>query len=168
MYISWCLQHEATHCCIIAPGYLVAFCYHTAPRDTSNRTRLVLTATSPALLDMHKTSARRRLSSRFAFSTWLKCSWTSSLASSPRKSSSSSSYPSTSSPPPKPYISMAGTRSCQGMSADELCQLWRCMLQLQRLYGCYRSTRISLAADAADGGVSLMRTYSLCLVSWGS
>ncbi|KAG6052499.1 hypothetical protein E4U33_000512 [Claviceps sp. LM78 group G4] len=42
------------------------------------------------------------------------------------------------------------------MSADELRELWRCMLQLQRLYGCYRSTRISLAADAADGGISLM------------
>lgn len=49
------------------------------------------------------------------------------------------------------------SRSCEGMSADETGELWKCMLELQRQYGCYNSTRIDLAMNAGEAGLYLMR-----------
>jgi hypothetical protein len=54
--------------------------------------------------------------------------------------------------------SVASERSCGGMSAEETRELWRCMLELQELYGCYNSTRIDLAVSAGDDAVDLMPT----------
>lgn len=42
------------------------------------------------------------------------------------------------------------------MSADETVDLWKCMLELQERYGCYNSTRVSLAVGAGDEAVDLM------------
>lgn len=42
------------------------------------------------------------------------------------------------------------------MSADETGELWKCMLELQRQYGCYNSTRIDLAMNAGEAGLYLM------------
>ncbi|KAG5993490.1 hypothetical protein E4U54_003347 [Claviceps lovelessii] len=50
----------------------------------------------------------------------------------------------------------ASRRTCQGMSTQDMRELWRCMLQLQRRYGCYNSTRIDLAVNAGDAGLELM------------
>ncbi|KAG5982079.1 hypothetical protein E4U43_006493, partial [Claviceps pusilla] len=50
----------------------------------------------------------------------------------------------------------ARRRTCQGMSTQDMRELWRCMLQLQRRYGCYNSTRIDLAVNAGDAGLELM------------
>ncbi|POR37314.1 Uncharacterized protein TPAR_02471 [Tolypocladium paradoxum] len=50
----------------------------------------------------------------------------------------------------------ASSRSCEGMSADETGELWKCMLELQRRYGCYNSTRIDLAVNAGEAGLHLM------------
>ncbi|KJZ68972.1 hypothetical protein HIM_01175 [Hirsutella minnesotensis 3608] len=47
-------------------------------------------------------------------------------------------------------------RSCEGMTVDETRALWKCMLGLQRRYGCYNSTRIDLAVQAGDEGLHLM------------
>ncbi|PHH68958.1 hypothetical protein CDD82_163 [Ophiocordyceps australis] len=52
--------------------------------------------------------------------------------------------------------SSASSRSCEGMSADETRELWKCMLQLQRQYSCYKSTRIDLAASAGQEADGLM------------
>ncbi|PHH60713.1 hypothetical protein CDD81_1331 [Ophiocordyceps australis] len=52
--------------------------------------------------------------------------------------------------------SSASSRSCEGMTADETRELWKCMLQLQRQYACYKSTRIDLAASAGQAADSLM------------
>ncbi|PHH84477.1 hypothetical protein CDD83_1890 [Cordyceps sp. RAO-2017] len=49
--------------------------------------------------------------------------------------------------------STASARSCSGMTADETRALWRCMLALQRRYGCYNSTRIDLAVQHDDDGL---------------
>ncbi|KAH7305976.1 hypothetical protein B0I35DRAFT_413761 [Stachybotrys elegans] len=54
------------------------------------------------------------------------------------------------------HSSVSSERSCEGMSADETRDLWRCMLQLQELYGCYNSTRIDLAVAAGDEALNLM------------
>lgn len=48
-------------------------------------------------------------------------------------------------------------RSCDGMTAGETRDLWKCMLELQERYGCYNSTRIDLAVGAGDEAVDLMR-----------
>ncbi|KND89007.1 hypothetical protein TOPH_06235 [Tolypocladium ophioglossoides CBS 100239] len=48
------------------------------------------------------------------------------------------------------------SRSCEGMSADETGEVWKCMLELQRRYGCYNSTRIDLAVNAGEAGLYLM------------
>lgn len=53
--------------------------------------------------------------------------------------------------------STCSERSCEGMTADETRELWRCMLELQLRYGCYNSTRINMAVDAGECGVDLMR-----------
>ncbi|KAF4508110.1 hypothetical protein G6O67_004533 [Ophiocordyceps sinensis] len=50
----------------------------------------------------------------------------------------------------------APRRSCEGMTAAETRGLWQCMLELQRRYGCYNSTRIDLAVHAGDEGARLM------------
>ncbi|KAI9155508.1 hypothetical protein HJFPF1_08092 [Paramyrothecium foliicola] len=52
--------------------------------------------------------------------------------------------------------STSSERSCEGMSADETRDLWKCMLELQERYGCYNSTRVSLAMGAGDEAVDLM------------
>ncbi|KAJ4217078.1 hypothetical protein NW759_009026 [Fusarium solani] len=52
--------------------------------------------------------------------------------------------------------STCSERSCEGMTADETRDLWRCMLELQLRYGCYNSTRIDMALDAGDEGLDLM------------
>lgn len=53
----------------------------------------------------------------------------------------------------------APRRSCEGMTAAETRGLWQCMLELQRRYGCYNSTRIDLAVHAGDEGARLMREF---------
>lgn len=55
--------------------------------------------------------------------------------------------------------STCSERSCEGMTADETRDLWRCMLELQLRYGCYNSTRIDMALDAGDDALDLMREY---------
>ncbi|KAH7011321.1 hypothetical protein EDB80DRAFT_386758 [Ilyonectria destructans] len=52
--------------------------------------------------------------------------------------------------------STCSEQSCEGMTADETRDLWRCMLELQLRYGCYNSTRIDMALDAGDNGMDLM------------
>ncbi|KAF4458476.1 hypothetical protein FALBO_14792 [Fusarium albosuccineum] len=52
--------------------------------------------------------------------------------------------------------STCSERSCEGMTADETRELWRCMLELQLRYGCYNSTRIDMALDAGEDGLDLM------------
>ncbi|KAH7149068.1 hypothetical protein B0J13DRAFT_550606 [Dactylonectria estremocensis] len=52
--------------------------------------------------------------------------------------------------------STCSEQSCEGMTADETRDLWRCMLELQLRYGCYNSTRIEVALDAGDDGMDLM------------
>ncbi|RDA85871.1 hypothetical protein CP532_4915 [Ophiocordyceps camponoti-leonardi (nom. inval.)] len=47
-------------------------------------------------------------------------------------------------------------RSCEGMTEEERRSVWKCMLALQRRYGCYNSTRIDLAVNAGEEGLSLM------------
>lgn len=56
--------------------------------------------------------------------------------------------------------STCSEQSCEGMTADETRDLWRCMLELQLRYGCYNSTRIDMALDAGDNGMDLMRACS--------
>ncbi|ODA83830.1 hypothetical protein RJ55_02346 [Drechmeria coniospora] len=46
--------------------------------------------------------------------------------------------------------------TCEGLTPEETCELWRCMLELQQRYRCYNSTRIHLAADAGEDGIRLM------------
>ncbi|KYK58521.1 hypothetical protein DCS_05538 [Drechmeria coniospora] len=50
--------------------------------------------------------------------------------------------------------------TCEGLTPEETCELWRCMLELQQRYRCYNSTRIHLAADAGEDGIRLMRKPS--------
>lgn len=45
------------------------------------------------------------------------------------------------------------------MSSNETRDLWLCMLDLQKRYGCYNSTRIDLALGAGDDAINLMRTH---------
>ncbi|UNI15967.1 hypothetical protein JDV02_002448 [Purpureocillium takamizusanense] len=72
-------------------------------------------------------------------------------------SGSQISAASSSSPPPSPLSSSCNVRTCEGMTADETRELWKCMLALQQRYGCYNSRRIDLAANAGDDeGVNLM------------
>ncbi|CAM1500447.1 Fc.00g096090.m01.CDS01 [Cosmosporella sp. VM-42] len=52
--------------------------------------------------------------------------------------------------------STCSERSCEGMSAEETRDLWRCMLELQQRYGCYTSARIDVALEAGDEGLDLM------------
>ncbi|KAK5989350.1 hypothetical protein PT974_10868 [Cladobotryum mycophilum] len=64
-------------------------------------------------------------------------------------------------PPPQGFIrsrqsSISSTHSCEGLSADETRELWKCMLELQLRYGCYNSTRMDLAVNAGDDAVDLM------------
>ncbi|RDA96000.1 hypothetical protein CP533_5951 [Ophiocordyceps camponoti-saundersi (nom. inval.)] len=47
-------------------------------------------------------------------------------------------------------------RSCEGMTEEERRSVWKCMLALQRRYGCYNSTRIDLAVNAGEEGLNLM------------
>ncbi|KAJ6440646.1 Cation-transporting ATPase [Purpureocillium lavendulum] len=68
---------------------------------------------------------------------------------------SAASTPPPSSPPPS-ASSSAAVRTCEGMTAAETRELWKCMLALQQRYGCYNSRRIDLAANAGDDGVKLM------------
>lgn len=70
-------------------------------------------------------------------------------------------YTSSSSNPSSRRQSAASERSCEGLTAGDCKELWRCMLELQEAYNCYHSTRIDLAIDAGDAGVSLMRELSL-------
>ncbi|KAK2592629.1 hypothetical protein QQS21_009656 [Conoideocrella luteorostrata] len=55
-----------------------------------------------------------------------------------------------------PSTSSTSSRTCEGMSTEDTRELWRCMLELQQLYGCYNSTRIDLAVNAGDAGIDLM------------
>lgn len=48
--------------------------------------------------------------------------------------------------------------SCEGLTAGRTRDLWRCMLELQGLYGCYHSARIDVAMEAGEEGVNYMRT----------
>ncbi|PWI69057.1 hypothetical protein PCL_01442 [Purpureocillium lilacinum] len=57
---------------------------------------------------------------------------------------------------PPPASTNANVRTCEGMTADETRELWKCMVALQQRYGCYNSRRIDLAANAGDDGVNLM------------
>jgi hypothetical protein len=52
--------------------------------------------------------------------------------------------------------STSSERSCEAMSAYQTAHLWRCMLELQERYGCYNSTRVSLAVGAGDDALDLM------------
>lgn len=61
---------------------------------------------------------------------------------------------------PPPASTNANVRTCEGMTADETRELWKCMLALQQRYGCYNSRRIDLAANAGDDGVNLMREFA--------
>ncbi|RCI15294.1 hypothetical protein L249_7007 [Ophiocordyceps polyrhachis-furcata BCC 54312] len=83
-------------------------------------------------------------------------------AGSPSSSSSSSSSSSTSSD----STTDCRPRSCEGMTDEEKRSLWKCMLALQRRYGCYNSTRIDLAVHAGEQGLGLMRefpSFNVCL-----
>lgn len=61
--------------------------------------------------------------------------------------------------------SSVSQRSCEGLTAGDCKDLWRCMLELQERYGCYHSTRIDIAVEAGDAGVSFMREfYPLCVL----
>lgn len=55
--------------------------------------------------------------------------------------------------------STCSERSCEGMSAEDTQDLWRCMLELQHRYGCYTSARIDVALEAGDEGMDLMRKF---------
>lgn len=63
--------------------------------------------------------------------------------------------------------SSSSNRTCEGMSTEKTRELWRCMLELQQLYGCYNSTRIDLAVNAGEAGIDLMResTHSSFLLA---
>lgn len=63
--------------------------------------------------------------------------------------------------PPSRRQSAASERSCEGMTAGDCKELWRCMLELQEAYNCYHSTRIDLALDAGDAAVNLMRELGI-------
>ncbi|KAK3196473.1 hypothetical protein K4F52_000355 [Lecanicillium sp. MT-2017a] len=52
--------------------------------------------------------------------------------------------------------STSSVRSCEDMSSNETRDLWLCMLDLQKRYGCYNSTRIDLALGAGDDAINLM------------
>jgi hypothetical protein len=39
--------------------------------------------------------------------------------------------------------------------------LWRCMLELQRRYGCYKSARMQAAASMYENSIDLMREFHL-------
>lgn len=57
--------------------------------------------------------------------------------------------------------STCSERSCSHIPADDMTQVWRCMLELQGEYGCYNSTRMEVAAEAGDDALDLMReSYS--------
>ncbi|OAQ70896.1 hypothetical protein VFPPC_03286 [Pochonia chlamydosporia 170] len=56
----------------------------------------------------------------------------------------------------QPSTTSTSSRTCEGMSTEETRELWRCMLELQQLYGCYNSTRIDLAVNAGEAGIDLM------------
>ena len=58
---------------------------------------------------------------------------------------------------PSRQSSVASDHSCGGMSDDEMRGLWRCMLQLQDRYCCYKSTRMDLALSAGDEDGEFMR-----------
>ncbi|KAG5914735.1 hypothetical protein E4U42_000343 [Claviceps africana] len=131
----------------------------------------------PDMPDMQRAQAayRRSSSASSASSNASDCSWASPLSSpTPRPAPHD---PGASSPPtprpsswrlptsPKRHGSPGGidagssckaSRTCQGMSIQDTRELWRCMLQLQRQYGCYNSTRIDLAVNAGGAGLDLM------------
>lgn len=52
--------------------------------------------------------------------------------------------------------SLQSERSCESMSDDEMRDLWRCMLELQERFGCYKSARIDMALSAGDVRGDLM------------
>lgn len=52
--------------------------------------------------------------------------------------------------------STCSERSCSGIPADEVSELWRCMLELQDEYKCYNSTRMEVAVEAGEDGLDLM------------
>lgn len=66
-------------------------------------------------------------------------------------------YPQSSQKMNRRSISDASERSCEGLTAEDTRELWRCMLELQGLYGCYTSARIDVAMEAGEQGVNLMR-----------
>ncbi|GAB0140976.1 hypothetical protein EsHS_00001584 [Epichloe bromicola] len=111
--------------------------------------------------DIYKNSARR-LSSASSISS--ACSWASheDEASSPTTSRRSSlrffTYSRRDRNPSTPSTS---GRTCEGMTTEDTRELWRCMLELQQLYGCYNSTRMDLAVNAGEAGVDLMREIVL-------
>ncbi|QPG98479.1 hypothetical protein C2857_007650 [Epichloe festucae Fl1] len=106
--------------------------------------------------DIYKHSARR-LSSASSISS--ACSWASheEEASSPTTSRRSSlrffTYSRRDRNPSTPSTS---GRTCEGMTTEDTRELWRCMLELQQLYGCYNSTRMDLAVNAGEAGIDLM------------
>ncbi|KAG6007598.1 hypothetical protein E4U21_005796 [Claviceps maximensis] len=130
----------------------------------------------PTMQDMQRAQATcRRSSSSSWTSSSTSCSWASSSPPAPLPASSSSSQDgevssSAASRPPSSRLfaalkrqggtgtgaSCRASRTCQGMSTQDRRELWRCMLELQRQYGCYNSTRIDLAVHEGDAGLDLM------------
>lgn len=58
-------------------------------------------------------------------------------------------------------------RIVSALETDEVKELWRCMVELQERYGCYRSARMQ-AVVSAPRPTELMRELgpSLCRPSW--
>ncbi|KAI6778721.1 uncharacterized protein J7T54_000755 [Emericellopsis cladophorae] len=69
---------------------------------------------------------------------------------------SSSSTESVPTPARRHSLACEPDHSCEGLSASDIRQLWRCMLELQERYGCYHSARIDVAMEAGDEGVDYM------------
>ena len=125
----------------------------------SQHTRLLLILTKTQAYTIHTMdyqSSRRPSSSTSSIastSSWASHDDASPLTTSRRSSLRFFTYMSKR----HPSTSSNSGRSCEGMSTEETRELWRCMLELQQLYGCYNSTRIDLAVNAGEAGIDLMR-----------
>ncbi|KAG5934639.1 hypothetical protein E4U53_000645, partial [Claviceps sorghi] len=133
---------------------------------------------APAVPDMQRMQGAYRRSSSAsssASSNASSCSWASPSSSPPPRPpphDQEASSPTTSRPSSRRFLtspkrhgnprgadsgsSCKASRTCQGMSIQDTRELWRCMLQLQRRYGCYNSTRIDLAVNAGGAELDLM------------
>ncbi|QUC16310.1 uncharacterized protein UV8b_00551 [Ustilaginoidea virens] len=104
----------------------------------------------------NQSSGSRRLSGTWSIastSSWASNNEDAALPTSRRWSSRFFSY---SRRGRKSSTSSTSSRTCGGMTTEDTRELWRCMLALQQLYGCYKSTRMDLAVNAGDAGINLM------------